>query len=232
MTKRDYEIGYGKPPAHSRFKKGQSGNPKGRPKGSRNKPSQPATTEDMLQSIILDEAYRTINVKDGTGEITIPVAKAVIRSLAVNAARGNVRSQKIFTDMVANTERQMRLKREELLATFIEYKTNWEAELFRRQQASITTLPDPVPHPDHIIIDMTRGTVWIDGPMTETEKNNLEYIHKCRAAHQEEILHFQSDLAKYEKDDGRRAFIENELAFETRLLDICDRAIASYRREM
>ena len=32
----DYEVGYKKPPKHSRFKKGQSGNPKGRPKGSRN----------------------------------------------------------------------------------------------------------------------------------------------------------------------------------------------------
>jgi hypothetical protein len=32
----DYEVGYGKPPVGSRFKKGQSGNPKGRPKGSEN----------------------------------------------------------------------------------------------------------------------------------------------------------------------------------------------------
>ena len=32
----DYDVGYGKPPKHTRFKKGQSGNRKGRPKGSRN----------------------------------------------------------------------------------------------------------------------------------------------------------------------------------------------------
>ena len=34
--KGDYTVGYGKPPTATRFKKGQSGNPKGRPKGSRN----------------------------------------------------------------------------------------------------------------------------------------------------------------------------------------------------
>ncbi len=37
MTDKDtYEVGYGNPPKHTRFKKGQSGNRKGRTKGSRN----------------------------------------------------------------------------------------------------------------------------------------------------------------------------------------------------
>jgi hypothetical protein len=32
----DYQVGYGKPPRHTQFAKGQSGNPRGRPSGSKN----------------------------------------------------------------------------------------------------------------------------------------------------------------------------------------------------
>jgi len=35
-TRRDYEVGYGKPPRDARFKEGQSGNPRGRPPGLKN----------------------------------------------------------------------------------------------------------------------------------------------------------------------------------------------------
>ena len=73
----DYEIGYGKPPKDTRFRKGQSGNPKGRPKGAKNKGAGPM--DERLKEIILEEAYRTISVRDGQRDVKVPMAQAVIR---------------------------------------------------------------------------------------------------------------------------------------------------------
>ena len=52
-----YEVGYRKPPVATRFQPGQSGNPRGRKKDSKNKI--PALAEERIKKLILEEAYRT-----------------------------------------------------------------------------------------------------------------------------------------------------------------------------
>ena len=81
-----YEVGYAKPPAETRFKPGRSGNPRGRPKGSRNKP--PQVEKQSLQDIVTSEASRLVKVNEGDKQISITIATAVVRSIAVNAAKG------------------------------------------------------------------------------------------------------------------------------------------------
>ena len=70
-----YEVGYGKPPKHSRFRPGKSGNPKGRPKGSKNKAQSPLA--ERMKDIIIDEAYRDISVRDGDRTVTVPMTSVL-----------------------------------------------------------------------------------------------------------------------------------------------------------
>jgi hypothetical protein len=142
----DYEVGYGKPPVETRFAAGRSGNPRGRPRGAKNQPLPPSLAAEQLKDIIMEEAYRLVTVNDPTGPIQVPMAKAVIRSLSVNAVKGLQRAQRLFTDLVSATERDRRRVHDQFLEAAINYKFEWERELYRREQLGKTG-PEPLPHP-------------------------------------------------------------------------------------
>lgn len=167
-----YEVGYAKPPKDTQFKPGQSGNPRGRPKGAKNK--RPGLHEERLKDIILDEAYRRISVRDGNRNVTMPMAQAIVRSMAVNAAKGQHRAQRLFAELLAGTETARRLLNDRWLETAIEYKVEWEKELYRRERLGITGLPEPLPHPDHVEIDFMNGTARVIGPSTKEEKAAID----------------------------------------------------------
>ena len=62
MGKKDYEVGYGKPPKSGQFKPGQSGNPKGRPKGAKN-------FKTELATVLANMIYRLLPGEDPIEEI-------------------------------------------------------------------------------------------------------------------------------------------------------------------
>jgi hypothetical protein len=76
-----YEVGYGKPPQSTQFKKGKSGNPKGRPKASKN-------VGTMLEEIF----YRKIPITENGNRREVPMLEAIFRQLANGAAKGEMRS--------------------------------------------------------------------------------------------------------------------------------------------
>lgn len=79
-------VGYGKPPKHSQFKSGQSGNPKGRPKGTRNFKSDLHDTLQMPLKITKNgrvsnmstqrASLETLRVKGAQGRSTCPRSAA------------------------------------------------------------------------------------------------------------------------------------------------------------
>lgn len=176
----EYDVGRGKPPVNTRFVKGRSGNPRGKPKGARNKI--PAMNEERLKTIVLEEAYRDIKVNDGDRQVTLPMAQAIIRSIAVAAAKGQPRAQALFTTILATVERERKQLHNQWMEEMIEYKFKWEKELERRKQLGLN-LPDPILHPDQVVIDLIKGTVNVTGLITKEEKALLD---ECQAVANEE----------------------------------------------
>lgn len=170
----DYEVGYGKPPVASRFAKGRSGNPSGRPKGARNKV--PAAHEERLKTIILEEAYRDIKINDGDRQVSVPMIRAIVRAMAMGAAKGQPRAQTLFTTLLATIEQERAARHEELLEATMEYKLHWEKEIARREKLGREP-PDLPFHPNQIAIDLVHGTVGLRTPTPEEE----ELMEACQA---------------------------------------------------
>ena len=85
----------GSPPIGSRFTKGVSGNPAGRPKGSKN-----------LASIFKEAADHPVQATISGKSRTISTAQATIFQLAANAARGDHRATTKFLDYLDDFEKR------------------------------------------------------------------------------------------------------------------------------
>jgi hypothetical protein len=107
------------------------------------------------------------------------MAQAIVRALAVKAVKGQQRAQRLFTELLTTTEREKKREQFEVLEGVLDYKLAWDRELVRRARFGIVA-PDPVPHPDHIRIDLRRGTFEINGPMSKEDKADLEVWERYR----------------------------------------------------
>jgi sugar/nucleoside kinase (ribokinase family) len=79
----DFEVGYGKPPKHSQFQAGCSGNPKGRPKGSKNLATQ--LSDALSEKVVITKDGRRLKVSKFEVILTQVVNKSAGGDL--NAAR-------------------------------------------------------------------------------------------------------------------------------------------------
>ena len=91
----DHEVGYRKPPRHTRFTKGQSGNPRGRPPGAKN-----------LKTLLSDALKEFVIVSENGRRRKITKREAIITQLVNRSASADFRAIKILLDMVRDIESQ------------------------------------------------------------------------------------------------------------------------------
>lgn len=225
---RGYEVGYGKPPAEHRFKKGQSGNPSGRPKSS--KVERKFVPRDLpTQDMILEEAYRTVSVREGDRIIELPAIQAVLRAIGVAAMKGNRFAQKTLTQIVQQVEQEHRAIAVDSLETWLKYKLQWSPEFERCKRQG---LPEPtqLPHPDDIILDFRTGATNIRGPVTAEEKKRWDMLLMRRDAAQEEVLYYGR---KMKRDKAKTAFWREQLLSEQGIFDQINDALPErYKKKL
>jgi hypothetical protein len=156
----------------------------------------------------------------------IPMAQAVVRSLAVNAAKGSQRAQRLFTALLGETERENRRLRDAHLDAAMTYKIAWERELERRKALGISG-PEPLPHPDHIVVDLHAGTAEIRGPATKEEKAAWERWEEHRASFENELIELGEQLNDQSFAD--RAGVLAEISKTEEVLTIVRAALAGSR---
>ncbi|HCI52650.1 MAG TPA: hypothetical protein DE312_04935 [Gallionella sp.] len=85
----NYEIGYRRPPKSGQFKQGQSGNPKGRPKGSAN-----------FLTLLEQELAQAITVNENGKKKTITRLQAMVKRLVAEALQGNHKTMMTMVEIL------------------------------------------------------------------------------------------------------------------------------------
>jgi hypothetical protein len=93
--RRDYGVGYGKPPHRTRFQKGQSGNPRGRPCGSKN-----------LKTLLSEALNEPVVITENGRRRKITKRQAIIRQVVNCSATPDWRGVKIVFDLLRDIEGQ------------------------------------------------------------------------------------------------------------------------------
>ncbi|HXG99050.1 MAG TPA: DUF5681 domain-containing protein [Sphingomicrobium sp.] len=158
--------GKGHPPKDHQWPPGVSGNPFGRPLGSRNKKKAiPGLTPS--EQIALEEAARKVGTSNGEMEAIRAVHRAQLKA----AADGGSNAQRDYINRTAKLEQKAWDQRQALLQSLEEYKRQYEYDQLTLDDKQMGRLEQTLlPHPDDIEIDFARGTYSIKGPATTQER--------------------------------------------------------------
>jgi len=87
----EYKVGKYRPPVEKQYRPGQSGNPKGRPRGRRN-------TKTIIERVLEEP----VSVRLGEKTRTLPMVEAILYAQAARAVQGDVRSAGFVFDLAGD----------------------------------------------------------------------------------------------------------------------------------
>jgi hypothetical protein len=116
-TQDDYEVGYRKPPKNTRFQKGVSGNPTGRP-----------TKATEFHSIFMKESESLMIINENGRKRRNSKLEAIAKQLHNNALSGNIQAMRIFVVLYPQLRKMAALQSKDLERTHASQFTDAELE--------------------------------------------------------------------------------------------------------
>ena len=223
-TPSPYEVGYKRPPKSGQFKKGEpSRNPKGRPRTKRKSPP-PLPNAVRLAERILSASRRPVKVRENGEVEEIPTIDAMMRSLAAKGLQGNTRAQIAYVQLTDRAESTIVKDWNENVEGVRQMKAHWQ-EVFEDCDRRRVPRPEPVPHPDEIILDFDAMEVRYNGPTSEAQAKRWEAQRERVRRSQEGIREYRADL-RTEPAETRR-LLEEEIAWEMAIITRIDSMLPS-----
>jgi len=172
------KVGYRSPPRKHCFGPGQSGNPRGRPKGSKNKPF--TVNDELLNDIVLEEAFHQVKLNQGARRITMTMVQAAVRTMATQSASGNTRAGRNFLYAVDSVQRRRKTANDKIRQLATDYALDAYQEICRREAKGLP-IDDVVPHPDNVRWDEETGMPYFSDdpvPTVDDYRRYLEMLDK------------------------------------------------------
>ncbi|MBM4125591.1 MAG: hypothetical protein FJ246_11695 [Nitrospira sp.] len=186
--KADYTIGYGKPPIQRRFKMGQSGNPKGRPRKIVKESELPRFCDNHLNGLLEREVFRLLHLNENGNPVEMSAAQAIMRSFLVEGIKGNRLAKKDALGFLRREEQEALKRACDHYKYFAQKKAEGDATIARHKKQGIPP-PRLFPHPDDILLDEAEMKAYILGPLSEDQA-----IPFARWALFRDLLHVRSVL--------------------------------------
>ncbi|MBW7835370.1 MAG: hypothetical protein H3C28_01860 [Sphingomonadales bacterium] len=170
-----YQTGYGKPPAGHRFQKGQSGNPKGRPKKQLSTPKPLKLADVPSNSQFEHEIYRLLKLQENGQPVELPASQAVMRSMIAGALKGSRLAQKQVYEIMKAGEAAATKERERIYEHYERLKQLGEAQIAKAKQQGLPE-PELYPHPKDILLDPVGWKVRVVGPHVPEHKQIYQRV--------------------------------------------------------